>query len=266
MDIFQAAVLGIVQGATEYIPVSSSAHLVIVPHIFGWNIHGKEAFVFDVLVQLGTLVGILLYFWRDLLDIVTSFLKAPGNFKSHSTCTGWYLILATIPAGFIGILFKDEIAGFFDSPRAALMFLIVTGGLLILAEWLGIKTRKAVEARDALAMGLAQTLALFPGISRSGSTISVGMLLGLNRAAAAKFSFLMSIPVMLGAAMVALNDMFESSEFLAANALPIFVGFLASAVSGYVVIKWLLDYLRNHSLYAFAAYCWVVGLLGLLFT
>lgn len=266
MDVFQAAILGVVQGVTEYIPVSSSAHLVLVPRIFGWEIHGKEAFVFDILVQLGTLVGILVYFYRDVLDITVSFLSAPFDTKNEATKTGWFIILATIPAAVIGLLFKNEIAAFFDSPDAALIFLMVTGGLLVLAEWMGIKTKNDVGVQDALSMGLIQTLALFPGISRSGATISTGMLMGLNRAAAAKFSFLMSIPVMLGAALVALRDMFESTEFLSANTLPIVIGFITSAISGYLVIKWLLNYLKNHSLYVFAGYCWVVGIAGLMIT
>lgn len=266
MTNFQAFILGIVQGVTEYLPVSSSAHLVLVPEFLGWDIHGKEAFIFDVLVQLGTLLGVLLYFAKDLLKISLAFLKGLVTLKpfdSDDSKMGWFVIFATIPATIIGLLFKDHIEQFFDSPRAALFFLLITTLLLLSAEYLSSKERSAVIQKDAWYMGLAQSLALFPGISRSGSTISIGMLRGLSREAAAKFSFLMSIPVMLGASLLAVKDLLENEAILEALFYPILVGFFAAATSGYIVIAWFLKFLKTQSLNWFAGYCLFIIVVGM---
>lgn len=267
MTPLQAASLGLVQGLTEYLPVSSSAHLVLMPKILGWSIHPKEAFIFDVLVQLGTLVGVLLYFSSYIRDM--SFAALNGlirlePFKDSRAKNAWLVILATIPATILGLLFKDQVAAYFSSPLVACYSLMATGLLMITAELVSKKIEREVNSRDAISIGMAQSLALLPGISRSGSTIACGMALGLTRFNAARFSFLMSIPVMLGASLVASLDLFNDAELLNQMALPLAVGFISAAISGYLVIKWFMDFVAKRSLFLFAFYCMSLGALGVL--
>jgi undecaprenyl-diphosphatase len=268
MTPMQAAVLGVVQGATEYLPVSSSAHLVLVPAILGWPVDGPGHFEFDVLVQLGTLIGVFIYFWRDLWLVARDMLVGLRDKKPFATAharMGYLVILATLPATVIGLLFKDTVEAFFGSPRVALIFLLVTACLLAMGERWGRRQRRVEDMGwvDGLVVGFAQALALFPGVSRSGSTISVAMLFGVDRPDAAKFSFLMSIPVMLGASLLAAGDLLENRALLESMLLPLAVGFVTAAITGYLVIRWFLAFLKDRSLYLFAAYCGVVGLVGL---
>ena len=270
MSVLQAVVLGIVQGLTEFIPVSSSGHLVLVPHLLGWHFEPSQAFIFDVLVQWGTLVAVCVYFWQDLLHISRAFLRGLGSgrpFAHPDARMGWYLIVATIPAVVVGLLAKDAVAAAFASPRFTGLFLLVTALLLVVAEKMGSRRRRMDEITwlDGLWMGCFQVLALLPGVSRSGSTIAGGMLRNLDRPAAARFSFLMSVPVMLGAGILALKDLVALpglGQFL----LPLGVGFVSALISGYIAIRWLISYLGLHSLYIFAGYCLLVGLYILVLT
>lgn len=267
MNLVEAAVLGVVQGATEYLPVSSSGHLVLVPHLLGWE---KAPFVFDVLVQMGTLLGVVVYYWRDLFEVARAVLRgiaARDPLGTPEARYGWLIVVATIPAGIAGVLLEDFISGVFSSARVTMGFLLVTAVLLVLGERLGSQKRRgdSVGLRDAIVIGCAQALALFPGVSRSGSTIAAGMLLGVDRSGAARFSFLMSIPVMVGAGALASSRLLESPELLAEHGAGIAVGFTTAAISGYLVIRWFLGFLRTRSLYWFAGYCALVGVLGLAF-
>lgn len=271
MTVFQSILLGIIQGLTEFLPVSSSGHLVLIPYLLNWDIPAQQAFVFDVLVQVATLVGVFAYFWKDLTGIVRSFLSGllKGRpFEDSQSRLGWLLLLATIPAGLFGLLVKDAVESAFSSPVLTAVFLLVTAVLLFLAERIGRKTRTLEELnwKDALWMGIFQALAIFPGISRSGATITGGMTRNLLRPSAARFSFLMSIPIMLAAGLLASLDLLELSNL--GSILPVMIpGFLAAAVTGYLAIRWLLTYLVSRSLNIFAAYCAVIGLviLGLEF-
>ena len=265
MTVLQAIILGIVQGLTEFIPVSSSGHLVLVPHFLGWQLAGPQVFVFDVLVQWGTLFAVFVYFWHDLVDIARSFFRSlfKGRpFAEHDACLGWYLILATIPAVVVGLLFKDKIETAFSSALATGFCLLLTAVLLVVAEKVGHRNRNMEELSwfDALGIGLFQVLALLPGVSRSGSTIAGGMARHLDRASAARFSFLMSVPVMFGAGVLALDDLFHLPG-MDGLMLPLALGFFTALVSGYIAIRWLIAYLSRHSLYVFAVYCTVLGLL-----
>jgi undecaprenyl-diphosphatase len=269
MTIFQAIILGIVQGLTEFLPISSSGHLVLLPHLFNWNIPQDQVFVFDMLIQAGTLVAVILYFWKDLWSIFTGWFSALFNkkpFGTHEAKLGWLLILATIP-GVIGGLFLDNLVeSAFSSAKMTVIFLAITAILLSVGEWLGNKQRNLEELNwiDALTMGLFQVLALFPGISRSGSTITGGLLRNLDRASAARFSFLMSVPIMLGASIVTLFDIpsiTNSSSFIPA----LIVGFLVAGAVGYLSIRWLLHYLSNHSLGKFSIYLMLVCIVSVLF-
>jgi len=267
VTVFQAIILGIVQGLTEFLPVSSSAHLVLVPSAFGWEFDPAFAFAFDVLVQMGTLLAVIVYFaptLRDMLVAMGSGLRARRPLADPLARLGWLILLATAPAVIAGLLFHDVVEAAFDNTTAVLFFLLFTGALLAGGECFGRpqRTLDRLSGVDAIAVGAAQALALLPGISRSGSTISAGLWRGLQRAEAARLSFLMSIPVMIGAGLVGLKDLFGLSpgpELL----LPVAIGFLTAAVVGYLTIRWLLAYLAGHRLTVFAAYCFIVGILGL---
>ena len=267
MTIFQSILLGIVQGVTEFIPVSSSGHLVIVPYLLGWNFPPAQAFAFDVLVQVATLVGVIAFFWRDIFTITRATLLGLIHrqpFADEKARLGWYLLLATIPAVLAGLLFKDPVEKAFDNPQGTAIFLLVTAGLLIAAERIGKRTRNlnSLTWKDALVIGAFQAIALLPGVSRSGATISGAMARDLERPTAARFSFLMSIPVMLGAGLVATLDLSRIPNLGAL--LPVFIpGFIMAAVVGYLVIKWLLTFLSRYPLYIFAIYCVVLGVVTL---
>lgn len=263
MTLFQAIVLGIVQGLTEYLPISSSGHLVIVPYLFNWNIPLEQAFPFDVLVQLGTLLAVIVYFWQDLWGIArcwVSDLLRGKPFQSFEARMGWYLILATIPAGILGVLIKNEVEAAFGSVQATAVFLIVTAAFLLLAEAFGRKQRDLSKLGwlDALVIGMFQAISIFPGISRSGSTITGGMLRGLERPAAARFSFLMSVPIMLAAGLLSVLDL-RGANGLSQLLPAIAAGFVTAAIVGYLSIRWLLSYLTRHSLTVFAVYCAILG-------
>jgi len=263
MTIFQSVILGIIQGASEFLPISSSGHLVLAPYLFGWDISVDEAFIFDVLVQVATLTAVLVYYWKDLVEIlraVISGIIAKSPFQDSLARLGWYLILATIPAGIIAILFKDTFETAFSNPRAASIFLLGTSLILVLAELFGTRSKSLEKLSwiDAIIIGIIQTLALFPGISRSGATISGGMFRGLDRPSSARFSFLMAVPVMLAAGVLALADLVSAPNL--SKQLPIyFAGFCSAAFVGYFAIRWFITYLSKQSLYLFAGYCALLG-------
>jgi undecaprenyl-diphosphatase len=263
MSILQALLLGVVQGLTEFLPVSSSAHLVLVPWLLGWELPDEIVFAFDVLVQLGTLLAVFAYFWKDLVGIVRGVLVGLAQRRPVGTPEarlGWLVALATLPA-VVGVIFKDEFEAMFSSPVATAVQLLFTAALLVAGERLarGDRPLDQLNWLDALVMGAMQALAIVPGISRSGATLAGGRARGLSRSAAARFSFLMSVPVMLGAGLIALFDLLALPN-VAAYLAPIVAGFLAAAVVGYLAIRWFLGYLARRSLYPFAIYCVVASL------
>ena len=263
MTFIQTIILGLVQGLTEFIPVSSSAHLVLVPFFLGWKIPITEAFIFDVLVQIATLTAVISYFLHDVVRIVRAMwigIITKKLFYNQDAKIGWLLIVATIPAGITGLLIKPLVKSAFDSPLAVGIFLLITAGLLLLAELLGSRQRSfdKLTLKDAIWMGMLQALAIFPGVSRSGATITAGMLSGLDRQSAARFSFLMSIPIMLAAGLMSLVDLVKSAvDFQQLAAIG--VGCITAAIVGYLSIRWLLQYLVNRSLFIFSIYCAIVG-------
>lgn len=270
MTLLQSILLGIIQGLTEFLPISSSAHLVITPYLFGWKIPAQEGFIFDVLVQLGTLLAVIFYFRKDLYWIIVGVLNGLIHrrpFSEPPSRLGWMLVLASIPAIIAGVLFKDPVERAFGSPVAAALFLLVTAAFLVIAERFGKRNRQfeSISWLDALIIGLFQAISLLPGISRSGSTITGGMLRNLDRPAAARFSFLMSVPVMLGAGALATVDLIKLPNFT--HQIPtLMAGFVTSAIVGYLSIRWLLAYLVKRPLYLFAVYCLVVSAVVLLFS
>ncbi|NLV73660.1 MAG: undecaprenyl-diphosphatase UppP [Chloroflexi bacterium] len=259
MSVLQVLVLGILQGLTEFLPISSSGHLVLVPWLLGWP---NPSITMDLVLHFGTVVAIIAAFWRDLLAIVTGWFKAVFlRQPNQNGRMGWLLILATVPAAVLGFLLNDWFETLFGTPLLVACLLIVTAVLLMVCGRLGKRERSLAQLtwRDALAMGVAQGLAIAPGISRSGATISMGLVRGLDRPSAARFSFLMAIPIIVGAAAYKLlKEPIASSE-----AMSLVVGFLASAVTGYIVIRLFLRFLTKHGLYPFAIYCVVFALLNL---
>ncbi len=261
MTFYQSFLLGIVQGLTEFLPISSTAHLLIAQKLLGIPAN-DTVFSFLILVQWGTLVSLLIYFRADLWQIIGSFFKKPKTETAASSARlAWYLLIATLPALLIGYLLKDALERLFATPLlAASIRLFAASLLLTLAERYGRKRRDLQQMRwtDALAIGFFQIFAVFPGASRSGSTIAGGMLRGFNRKASARFAFLMSIPVMLAAGVYESLDLFRMSGL--SDFIPVLLlGFFTAALIGWVAIRWLMNYLKNHSLYVFALYCAVLG-------
>lgn len=266
-EIIQAIVLGIVQGASEFIPISSSGHLVIVPWFLGWE---KPSLLFDTMLHWGTLVSILLVFGRDFWQIAVAVLRdlASGSpWRSTDARLGWYIVIGSIPAAFIGLGFKDFFTQLFHSPTSVGIFLLFTAALLSASEWLTrtLQHRRDLTRmtwRDTLIIGFGQALALAPGISRSGSTIAAGLIAGLNRESAARFSFLLGTPAFLGAGLLELLDALETDQADVMLQLPALVtGFVVSAVVGFLAIRFLLAYLRHNTLHVFAIYCALMGML-----
>ena len=265
MTFTHAFLLGIIQGLTEFIPISSTAHLLISQSIF--KLPADDAmFSFLVIVQLGTLVSLLAFYWKDLLAIIKATLDVRRSTPERNL--GIYIIIATIPALLAGYLLKDAVEALFRQPMLeASIRLFSAAVLLTSAEWLTKKDRTlpSMTWLDALIVGLFQIISVFPGASRSGTTISGGMFRGFDRPSAARFAFLISVPVMLAAGGYEMLDVLQMpnlGEFLPLLA----VGFVTAAIVGWFAIKWLIDYLSKRSLYVFAAYCAIMGILVLIFS
>lgn len=268
MSFFHVVILGVVQGLTEFIPVSSTAHLLVAQYLLKMPAN-DATFAFSVLVQMGTLISLFLFFWRDLWGIAYETLANMGNIRKFNNLPlnaklGWYIVIATIPALLSGYFFRDFVQALFRTPlfEAAIRF-FTASILLALAEYFDRRLRglESMTWLDALVIGLFQIIAVFPGASRSGTTISGGMFRGFNREDAARFAFLMSVPVMLAAGAYEMLGVIERPG--THEILPyLIVGLLASAIVGWLAIRWLMDFLHNnkHSLYVFSAYCAVAGL------
>ena len=266
MDIFQGIIIGIVQGLTEFLPVSSSAHLVFVQ-----NLLGVEAdLAFDTFLHLGTLIAVLWFFRYDIIKMISAWILSiqdiiQGRFKEGFYSDpykrlAWYVILGTIPVGIVGVLFEDSVDALFSGALyVPAFFLFVTGTILYLSQRMasGNVNMNNITKKEALWMGLGQACAILPGLSRSGTTIAAGLTIGLDKEFAAKFSFILAIPAILGAFILQAKDI---GSALDVNFLPVILGFIASVIAGYLAIKWMLDLIKNRSLDIFAYYCWIVGI------
>jgi undecaprenyl-diphosphatase len=258
MDYLQAIVLGIVQGLTEFLPISSTAHLRIVPAIFGW---GDPGAAFTAVVQLGTMAAVLLFFWRDLWRIASTWARSLVSAEPRGTLDarmGWYLIYGTIPIAVFGLVFKDQIETGARDLRL-IGWVLILFGIILWAVDRFFEQRKEIAdltLRDGMLFGLAQSLALIPGVSRSGSTITAGRALGYTRESAARFSFLLSVPA------VVLSGLFEARKLGDAGGPewgPTIVATVVAFVVGYAAIAWLLRWLAHHSMLVFAIYRVVLG-------
>ena len=259
MTYLEAILLGLVQGGTEFLPVSSSGHLVLVP----WLLNITEpGLAYSAILHWGTVLAVLVYFRTDLLRILLAGLASlrTRSLEDAYARLGWWILLGTIPAVVLGLLFDEQFEALFGNPRAVSIFLFVTAGLLVVSERLSSKQRRADQLTwlEAVVLGLAQALAITPGISRSGATIAAGLGVGLEREEATRFSFLLGVPAVLGAGLLSFLDLLEAG--VGAGQWPVLLaGFAAAALSGYAAIRWLLAYVRSHSLSVFAWYCVLMG-------
>ncbi len=266
MDALQAIVLGIVQGLTEFLPISSTAHQRIVASVMGWDDPGAA---FTAVTQLGTEAAVLIYFRKDLWEVITTWLRSLTNAHLRSdphARMGWYIIVATIPIGLLGLAFKDQIETGARDLQLIGATLIVFGLIMGVADSQAAlkKDVEDLDLRSGFLVGLAQSLALVPGVSRSGATMSAGLLLGLTREAAARFSFLLAIPAVLASGLFELVSLAGGDSPGNDPWWAIALATVLAFVVGYAAIAWLLRYVTHHSLRVFVGYRIVLGALVLL--
>ena len=261
MDLLQSIILGFLQGLTEFLPISSSGHLLIFPAIFGWDDPGAA---FTAVIQLGTEAAVLIYFRQDLWNISTTWLRSlrdPSLRDDPNARMGWYLVAATIPIAILGLAFSDQIETAARNLWLVGTTLMVLGIVLGIADNVGSRKRQIEELsmRDGVLIGFAQSLALIPGVSRSGATISAGLFLGLNRAAAARFSFLLAVPAVVISGFYELSKIVKGDEAVGVPFVNIAVATLVAFVVGFAVIHWFLRYLANNSFAIFVGYRLILG-------
>lgn len=270
LDILSAIILGAVQGISEFLPISSSGHLVLVPALLGI----ETGLAFDTILHIGTLVAIFTFFWKDIINLIKGFIlsiidltEGVDIFKRElhrvpEKRFAWLIIVGTIPTGIMGILLKDAIETIFRGTLFVGIFLLVTAAVLYYSERhsSGQITQKDMSFKQALIVGICQGLAVFPGISRSGSTIASGLCLGLNREYAARYSFLLSIPAVIGAGLIQINDI----ATLDASVSVLLAGFISSVIFGYLSIKLLMKMIKGWSLDIFAYYCTIIGIITII--
>jgi undecaprenyl-diphosphatase len=262
VSVLQAIVLGAVQGLTEFIPISSSGHLVLVPAALNWSRPGLS---FDVLLHTASLLALLIYFSGDLLDIVRGAVSGDRDARRLVVL----LAIGTVPSGLAGVLLGEYFEESFEDAQASALQLLITAAILVAAEGVlrfherraattgtGLRRMRDLNEGDAAIIGIAQAVAIFPGISRSGSTIAAGLGLSVTRDDAARFSFLLAMPALVGAAVVQIPELGDGSLGAGAG----IAGFLASLVTSYAAISGLIRYLRSNTLYPFAAYCVIAGI------
>jgi len=264
VDLLRSVLLGIVQGLTEFLPISSSAHLAIVPQLLGWEDPGAA---YTAVVQIGTELAVVLYFWRDIWTIGSGWVKGLFSAEARQASEwrmGWFIIIGSTPIVILGLLLEDLIDSEFRNLWFIGAMLIGMGLVLGLAERLGRKTKPIADlsTRDAILLGFAQSCALVPGVSRSGATISMGLFLGYERQAATRYAFLLAIPAVVGAGVYKLKDIPGGEN--AYGTVPTLVGTAVSFVVGLAVIHWLLKYVSNHSYKPFVIYRVALGSLVLI--
>lgn len=272
LDIISAIILGAVQGLSEFLPISSSGHLALIPHLLGV----ETGLAFDTILHLGTLIAIFTFFWKDIINIVKGFIlsivdlsEGLDKFKNGLETSAekrfaWLILIGTIPTGIIGVFFKDAVETIFRGTLFIGFFLIITGLILYYSERhsSGNIQAKDMTFKQAIIVGICQGLAVLPGISRSGSTIASGLCLGLEREYAARYSFLLSVPAVIAAGVLQIKDITNMD----ASITVLIAGFLSSVIFGYLAIKLLMKMIKGWSLDIFAYYCWIIGALTIIIT
>jgi undecaprenyl-diphosphatase len=263
MDVYIALIMGIIQGLTEFLPVSSSGHLVLFGSLFDFL--QDDGITFEIIVHLGTLVAVLLYFRQDVIMLLRSIVCYKDETLKENRMICLWLLVATLVTGILGFLYADIIIGVFFNPLVVAIMLVITGGILFISDKIkegGVYASK-LGVWKSLFIGLGQAVAIIPGISRSGTTIFFGLLAKLNRKQAAFFSFMLSIPAIIGATLLDVASYVRGDEtFIMGNIHLYIVGFLAAFVSGYIVIGWLLKLIVRAKLRYFAYYCWGVSVIA----
>ncbi|GEL08953.1 undecaprenyl-diphosphatase UppP [Salisediminibacterium halotolerans] len=262
MSLFEAIIFGIVQGLTEFLPISSSAHIVITQLVFGYTFPGLS---FEIFLHVASVLAVILYFWKDLWRVIEGFFRFVVK-RSPKDRTqfyfGLYILIATFITGILGILLEGAVGNWMKTPPVIASMLTITGLALIFIERFhkyGDRTEKNMSFKDSIVVGLGQTLAVMPGISRSGSTLIVSLLIGLQRETAVRYSFLLAIPVILGSTVLAIGDF--SAEMVAyIGGLNLLVSFIITFVFSLIGIVWLIDFLKKSRLIYFAVYCFVLAL------
>ncbi len=274
METLAAAILGTIQGLTEFLPISSSAHLILVPWLFGWK---PEGLFFDVSLHFGTALAVVSYFWNDWVVLVREVLRgiSQGNLLGNSQRRlAWYLVVGTFPAMIVGLGFEKYITEHFRSPLITVVTLIVFGALLYYAEKAGRHTRSIDQLAwgDSIWIGVSQSLALIPGVSRSGITMTTAMLRDNDRGTSARFSFLLSTPVIVGAAVLegwhflkALRLSPGSTDALTHQWSVLFVGTLCATITGFLSIRYFLRYIQKNSFLPFVVYRFLLAIVVLVF-
>jgi undecaprenyl-diphosphatase len=266
VDLLKAIFLGVLQGLSEFLPISSSGHLVIAEHLLNFQ---EGGLAFEVFVHFGTLLSVLVVFRKDIFKMIIAF---PSILRLHTgrlsddireyAKLDIYIIIGSIPAGIVGVLFKDQIEKLFESHYLALAMLFVTGVIMWSARYTR-ENRDKMNLFHASLIGVSQAFAIIPGISRSGSTIVTGLWLGIRRDLVAKFSFILSTPAILGATLIKFNDLWET-PLPTSQLKSVIVASIAAAISGYIAIIWLLDVIRKQKLEWFGVYCISLSIIGLL--
>jgi len=262
MEIIKSIILGLIQGLTEFLPVSSSGHLVLAQHFFGVE---ESGVAIEVVLHLGTLAAVVIFFWQDILRLFAAvpYLFSRKSEKQRDRRIIWMLIVASIPTAIMGFLLEDFFDSMFGTPAVVPFALLVTAGIMLWSNKLlkGRRTLAEMRPQQALLVGVFQGLAIMPGISRSGSTIFASLIQGFDRDEAARFSFLLSIPAIIGATVFKLDEIVGlTSQY----ALPLLIGFLVAAVSGYIAIQFLFTLIKRQKLYVFSIYCAAVSVVSLI--
>ncbi|MBP3191314.1 undecaprenyl-diphosphate phosphatase [Natronogracilivirga saccharolytica] len=269
MDIIQAILLGLLQGITEFLPVSSSGHLALGRALLGRDL--EPGITFEIVVHFGSFCSIVVYFRKKIWEILTDIFKSfsPSGIRSKrfisdgNTQLSYIILLSMIPAGLVGFTMKENIEAIFLNPFFVSCMLLVTGTLLFSTKFVG-NPEKDVDVKRGILVGVAQAFAILPGISRSGSTISVSLFSGMSRQKAANFSFLMVLPVLAGAMLLEMIEIAETGIEMTA-VISLFAGYLTSFVSGYFALKYLIILLKKEKFHYFAYYCWTVGIVGIFY-
>jgi undecaprenyl-diphosphatase len=266
VEYLKIIILAIIQGMTEFLPVSSSGHLALAEYLLGIESPGVTL---EVFLHFGTFMSVLVIFWKDIIKIIIAVFanfwkvwKYPTVMKENENfAMGVYIVLSMIPAGIVGLVFEEQIDGFFDNIVMVGVALIVTGTVLFITQWAQ-NEKRPLKGWRAFLMGIAQAIAIIPGISRSGSTLSMGMFLGIPREKVAKFSFLMALPLIFGATIMKAKDALAVEGFIWSG---IIIGTITAFIFGYFAVKWLLSAITKGRLYIFGFYCLAIGFLAIIF-
>ncbi len=265
MSLIEAIILGVLQGLTEFLPVSSSGHIELGKALFG--IEMKEGLLFTIVLHFATAISTILVFWKDIIHLLKGIFQFKWNEELRFAL---FVALSMIPAAVVGLSMKDWIDQFFDSNVQFVSIMLLLTGLILFASDRVVDTRKDISGVRALIIGLVQAVAILPGISRSGSTIGASILLNMDRSKAARFSFLMVLPLIFGAMASEIKDFLEMSAVDRAamdlEILPTVVGFIAALISGVLACQWMIRLVKKSKLRYFSYYCWLIGIIGLVYT